>query len=75
MKYINYFTLHKVRDVALYTSAWIEIGSSTSSSHPSEVALYTSAWIEMIAVLSTRLLLCVALYTSAWIEISCGAGT
>ena len=56
--------------VALYTSAWIEISSSLASMALVSVALYTSAWIEIrqkgsnIPVKQP-----VALYTSAWIEI------
>ena len=35
-------------DVALYTSAWIEIANSCSLNGRYGVALYTSAWIEIL---------------------------
>ena len=41
------FKLVRQRDVALYTSAWIEIGRLISYFITTWVALYTSAWIEM----------------------------
>ena len=40
--------------VALYTSAWIEIGFSWLLPHPTPVALYTSAWIEISTTRRSR---------------------
>ena len=58
-----------VISVALYTSAWIEIGRYQLELRDIPVALYTSAWIE---IKSQRVdtAAAVALYTSAWIEIT-----
>ena len=55
-------------DVALYTSAWIEIDLNGSTLVASIVALYTSAWIEMLRCDQYDCESAVALYTSAWIE-------
>ena len=55
--------------VALYTSAWIEIGYNGAAWMQCCVALYTSAWIEIFDVSSSVEFKKVALYTSAWIEI------
>ena len=58
------------RSVALYTSAWIEIGKSIYDIEITVVALYTSAWIEMYSPRTSCFQRYVALYTSAWIEIN-----
>ena len=59
-----------VLNVALYTSAWIEIHFITSFNFSDVVALYTSAWIEIHFITSFNFSDVVALYTSAWIEIT-----
>ena len=41
---------HLATDVALYTSAWIEIPSECVAPITFEVALYTSAWIEIMLI-------------------------
>ena len=55
--------------VALYMSAWIEIGLVIVLGGKPIVALYMSAWIEigLVIVLGGKPI--VALYMSAWIEI------
>ena len=58
------------KEVALYTSAWIEMLQPYCRHFLRLVALYTSAWIEIIAFLNSTDEDTVALYTSAWIEIS-----
>ena len=55
--------------VALYTSAWIEIGIDATVPVVGGVALYTSAWIEISLNPESVAEIPVALYTSAWIEI------
>ena len=57
-------------DVALYTSAWIEMAHRRSCGNHLLVALYTSAWIEMRSTVSSTTTNIVALYTSAWIEMA-----
>ena len=39
-----------IGDVALYTSAWIEIDRTILDNFDMWVALYTSAWIEMFGL-------------------------
>ena len=56
--------------VALYTSAWIEIACNACARRTRLVALYTSAWIEIDGYLDDVTKEQVALYTSAWIEIN-----
>ena len=63
------------REVALYTSAWIEISKTFISRPYVAVALYTSAWIEILALNQEAVFSQVALYTSAWIEIKDWAWT
>ena len=65
----------KAAEVALYTSAWIEIMYDGSGSFTDYVALYTSAWIEIVCGFRSKKRPRVALYTSAWIEIANGAYT
>ena len=60
----------KAAEVALYTSAWIEIMYDGSGSFTDYVALYTSAWIEIVCGFRSKKRPRVALYTSAWIEIA-----
>ena len=56
-------------EVALYTSAWIEIVRLDMVNQRIDVALYMSAWIEIDAFGLNATSITVALYTSAWIEI------
>ena len=59
-----------MKDVALFTRAWIEIKDIPDEIVFVTVALFTRAWIEMIngCVIVGRTW--VALFTRAWIEIT-----
>ena len=59
----------KLALVALYMSAWIEIGSLLCPAGALTSALYMSAWIEIVSLTTHNSILSVALYMSAWIEI------
>ena len=58
----------KIRSVALFTRAWIEIETSGNKVYSVCVALFTRAWIEIFVSLYTLKPLMVALFTRAWIE-------
>ena len=63
-----------VIDVALYTSAWIEMFKDWRNQTNEFVALYTSAWIEINRSRRYLGFYLVALYTSAWIEMTVDVG-
>ena len=50
LKYATAPQYTKTFDVALYTSAWIEIEVDSNDEQIESVALYTSAWIEIAPV-------------------------
>ena len=58
-----------LKKVALFTRAWIEIGTRTDDLTDTNVALFTRAWIEIRAMRITTSFHRVALFTRAWIEI------
>ena len=59
------------RQVAPFTGAWIEIGSSGGgSSTVDKVAPFTGAWIEITSCSFETASFVVAPFTGAWIEIS-----
>ena len=60
-----------MKDVALFTRAWIEIDSVLYCHVLAEVALFTRAWIEMAYNFCKTRNASVALFTRAWIEIIC----
>ena len=72
MKYPVVLLFRLLKRVALYTSAWIEIGTYCLIDRSKCVALYTSAWIEIMVNGCLAIIINVALYTSAWIEMNIG---
>ena len=72
LKFFTLSNLLSLRDVALFTRAWIEIKDIPDEIVFVTVALFTRAWIEIVAVLHTHKPQFVALFTRAWIEICYG---
>ena len=58
-----------MKDVALFTRAWIEIRLNLEEITFKKVALFTRAWIEIRRLHNESARIGVALFTRAWIEI------
>ena len=70
LKYSFFSPPSSINEVALYTSAWIEIPKAPRLVNAAYVALYTNAWIEIYISEPVSQGFYVALYTSAWIEMA-----
>ena len=60
----------KIKEVAPFTGAWIEIGYWTNEKILGGVAPFTGAWIEIVMLYSRSRKRLVAPFTGAWIEIT-----
>ncbi len=69
LKYIITFICAYLRQVALFTRAWIEISWLYLLCQTHSVALFTRAWIEIAPCVYYQYPTVVALFTRAWIEI------
>ena len=69
LKYLSNLLFVFLKQVALFTRAWIEIALIKSVITGVPVALFTRAWIEIFFICNAYEKIVVALFTRAWIEI------